>query len=150
MMNLIRSLFNFKSRSNRQDYWFTLFGLLAVDFIFIPVFGVISYFSLAIDIKIISALLLLFLLALSILLAVALIALVVRRVRDAKIMKIAFIGSILFSPIISISILSALPKTFLEFLRVQGKEHLVLASSLLVLFAFGFPFLAIGLFPSKD
>jgi uncharacterized membrane protein YhaH (DUF805 family) len=153
MEKFLRKIFKFTGRAGRKEFWITLLSLLSVYFIFIPMVALISFFSLSLDIKLISTVLLLFTSTLGglihICLLVAGIALFVRRLRDSKISKMALIGSMLASPVISLSILVVLPKEVTETMRNVGRANLLMASSLLVFYIFGLPLLAVGLFPSK-
>lgn len=153
MAAMFKKLFDFKGVSNRQEFWITVVALLAVYFLLLPLVGAISFYSLALDIKPLSAVLLLvsflFGSVAPLILALAAAAVFARRIRDAKISKIAFIASVFLSPVFSLGVLMALPRGVQDFLRVTGREHLMLGSILLLLFISGLPFIAVGLFPSK-
>lgn len=149
----LRKIFDLKGHSRRTEYWTVLTGLIVIYLVLIPLIGLIAYSSQALGIpqlSFISLMLAAFLgKILPIALAIVLIALVVRRLRDAKISKVLFGFVLLASPILSLVILMSLPAEMIEKIRILGRENILLASTLLIIFVLALPFVVLGFVPSK-
>lgn len=150
----LKKLFDFRGTTGRREFWLTLLVILSV-YLIAPVFAALIGFSAyAFNQSLLAAVFLVPLGLLAILLnvgaVIALVALVVRRLRDTKISKIIFIGSMILTPALTTAIIRSLPSTLIETIRVYGKEHVYVASVLSLVITFALPFIVVGMFPSKE
>lgn len=153
MLRYLRNVFDFRGLTNRKDFWITIFVLAAIYLLLLPLVAVIALMLTSINVGAISAIVLLFSILIGsivpVLLLIAVAALFVRRLRDSKIPTIGFILSVVASPFVSLSLLMILPREVIETIKIYGRSNPILASSALIFFIFGLPFISVGFFPSK-